>query len=248
MFFFGFGGLSILIAIALCVHVVRSGRELYWLWIILIFQPLGGLVYFVAIVLPELMGGRTARRIGQTARETLDPGKAYRQARTAYDDSPTVANAIRLAQAASGQGQHAEAEALYREAARGVHADDPTLLLGRANALIELGRHAEALSVLETLRNDVDKGRSPNAALALGRAYEGLGRNSEADTAYEWAVERLPGLEAISRYAAFKARTGRRGEAETMLKEIDSRIARADPTFRKEGRAWRALAAEALGS
>ena len=50
----------------------------------------------------------------------------------------------------------------------------------------------------------------------------------------------------MARYAAFLARTGRRDEAQTTLKEIDRRIARADPTFRKEGRAWRTLAAEAL--
>ncbi|MDR3513640.1 MAG: tetratricopeptide repeat protein [Caulobacteraceae bacterium] len=244
---FLFGGLSLLLAIALAVHVVRSGRELYWLWIILVFQPLGGLVYLFAIVLPELMGGRTARRIGRTARETLDPNRAWREAKAAYDDTPTVANGMRLAQAAAGLGRYAEAEALYREAAQGVHADDPTLLLGRANALIELGRFAEALAVLEALGQDADRGRTPQAALALGRAYEGLGRYVEADTAYEWSVERLPGLEAISRYAAFQARTGKRDAAEAALKEIDRRIARADPAFRKEGRAWRALAAEAIG-
>jgi hypothetical protein len=243
---FALGGLSLLFSLALCVHVVRSGRELFWLWIIILAQPLGGLVYLVAVVLPEVSGGTRARRLGMAARETLDPGRAYREAKAAYDDTPTVANAMRLAQSAAGLGRHGEAEALFRQAAQGIHADDPVLLLGRANALIELGRFAEALGVLETLGQDADRGRSPQAALALGRAYEGLGRFGEAETAYDWAVERLPGLEAISRQAAFLARTGRRAEAEAALTEIDRRIARADPTFRKEGRAWRALAAAAM--
>jgi hypothetical protein len=245
---FLFGGFALLLTIALCIHVVRTGREFFWLWIIILAQPIGGLVYLVAIVLPELLGGRTARRLGQATRQTLDPNRAYREAKASYDDSPTVANGMRLAQAAAGLGRHGEAEALFREAAQGVHADDPALLLGRANALIELGRFAEALPLLDALGQDADRGRTPQAALALGRAYEGLGRDGEADTAYEWATERQPGLEAISRYAAFLARTGRRDEARTMLAEIDRRIARANPTFRKEGRAWRALAAEALNT
>ena len=46
---------------------------------------------------------------------------------------------------------------------------------------------------------------------------------------------------------AFLARTGRKAEAQDLLVEIDRRIARADPTFRKEARTWRALAAEAIG-
>jgi hypothetical protein len=243
---FLFGGLALILTIVLCIHVVRTGRELFWLWIIILAQPIGGLIYLVAIVLPELFGGRTARRIGQAARQTLDPMRAYREAKAAHDDTPTVANAMRLAQASSALGRPDEAEALYREAAQGIHADDPTLLLGRANALIELGRFAEALAVLEVLGADEGRGRTPQAALALGRAYEGLGRNAEAETAYEWAAERLPGLEAMSRQAAFLARTGRRAEAADLLQEIDRRIERADPTFRKEARAWRALAAEAF--
>jgi hypothetical protein len=56
----------------------------------------------------------------------------------------------------------------------------------------------------------------------------------------------LPGLEGLARYAAFLARTGRRQEAEDNLAEIDRRLQRANPQFRREGRAWRDLAAQAL--
>ncbi|HEX4180081.1 MAG TPA: hypothetical protein VHY32_04775 [Caulobacteraceae bacterium] len=240
-------GLSLIVAILLCVHVVRTNQNMYWLWLILMLQPLGGLIYFVAIILPELFGGRTARRVGAAARQTLDPGRTYRAAKADYDDSPTVAHAMRLAAAAVTLGRHVEAEALYRGAAQGVHADDPALLLGHANALIELDRFAEALGELERLGQDADRGRTPQAALAMGRAYEGLGRLGEADTAYEWAAGLLPGLEAYGRYAAFLARSGRRAEAQEALAEMDRRIRSADPYFRREARVWRDLAASALG-
>ena len=42
-------------------------------------------------------------------------------------------------------------------------------------------------------------------------------------------------------------RTGRRAEAEDSLTEIDKRLERTNPRFRKEGRQWRDLAAEAIG-
>ena len=239
-------GVSLIFSVLLCVHVVRTNQNMYWLWLILAIPWLGGLVYVVAIILPDLLGGRTARRVGQTARQTLDPGRAYRTARADYDMSPTVAHAMRLAAAAMALGRPEEAETLYAEAAQGVHADDPALLLGHANALIELGRFAEALSALERLGQDTERGRTPQAALALGRAYEGLGRHSEADTAYDWAAGRLPGLEAYGRYAAFLARTGRTVEAREALAEMDRRIKSADPYFRREARTWRDLAAAAL--
>lgn len=155
---------------------------------------------------------------------------------------------FRLARAAAALGRHGEAESLYGQAAQGIHAEDPTLLLGRAVALIELGRFAEALGLLDLLGQDADKGRTPAAALALGRAYEGVGRMAEAESAYQWAVERLPGLEALGRYAAFMARTDRREEATEAIAEMDRRIAKANPQFRKEARGWRDLAAQALAA
>lgn len=243
---FGLIGLSLVFSVLLCVHVVRTGREMYWLFIILAFQPLGGVVYLVTQVVPGMIGGSTARRLQVAARETLDPTREYREAKTACEDTPTVRNQSRLAHAAAALGKHDEAERLFFQAAQGIHAEDPALLLGRANALLELGRFREALEVLEKLGKDQANGRTPTAAVALGRAYEGLGRVTEADTAYEWASERLPGFEGLARYTAFKARHGRRAEAQEALADMDKRLAKLNATFRKEARHWRDLAARAL--
>lgn len=240
-------GLSLVFSILLCVHVVRSGREMYWLFIILAFQPLGGVVYFIVNVLPELTGGSHARKLEQSARKALNPEGEYRDARARVEDSPTVANRMRLAAAAADLGRHDEAERMYAEAATGIHADDATLLLGRARALVELNRAAEALPILDRLGELGEAGRTPQAALIMGRAYEAMGRMTEADTAYQWAAGRLPGLEGLARYAAFLARTGRADEAREALAEIEKRTAKAASHFRKEARAWRDFAAQAVG-
>jgi hypothetical protein len=240
-------GLSLLISIALAVHVVRTGRELFWLWIILIFQPIGGLVYFLAIVLPEMTRGPGAQRLGATARAALDPMREYREAKAACDETPTVRNQSRLAAAAAELGRHEEAERLYALAAQGIHAEDPALLLGRAESLLELGRPGEALEVIQLIPGGetVDP-LAPAAVLALARAYEGLSRASEADATYAEAVQRMPGFEGLGRYAAYMARHGRKDDARNMLAEMDRRLTKLAPQFRKEGRHWRDLAAKAL--
>jgi hypothetical protein len=238
--------LSLLFSVVMCVHVVRSHQSIYWLWIILAIPWLGALVYLIVVVFPGLSQGPAARRIAAGARQAVDPTREYRAARTACEESPTVHNRMRLAKAAAELGRWDEAQYLYGEAAQGIHADDPALLLGRAVALIELGRHDEALALLDRLGEDGERGRTPPTALALGRAYEGLGRVREADVAYEWAAGRLPGLEGVGRYAAFLARHGRRAEAEDAIAEMDRRIAKANPQFRREGRTWRDLAARAM--
>jgi len=241
-------GLSFLIAIVLCVHVVRTGQQMYWLWIILAFQPIGGIVYFVAIIAPPWFGGRTAQKMGQAARKAIDPQREYREAARAVDDAATVANRVRLAVAASELGKHAEAEQLYADSLTGMYADDPQLLLGRANALIELNRPGDALPLLEKLGETPNGGRTAHTMLALGRVYHALGREEQAETALRWAADNYPGFEGIARYAAFLARMDRKDEARAQLVEIDKRLSKTHAHFRKEAKGWRDFAAQAIAS
>jgi hypothetical protein len=231
--------------VALCVHVVRTHQQMYWLWIIIMVPGLGALVYFIAVVLPELMGGTTARRMGAAALGALDPGRAYREAKAAYDDTPTVQNSMKLAEAACGMDRWAEAEGLYATAARGLYADDPALLLGRAHALVELNRPAEALVSLDQLQTQ--GGRPPQADLLRARAEHALGHTAAADKAYAVAVERLPGLEALARQAVFLAQTGRKDEAQDLLNEINKRLPKTQAHFRVIARHWRDFAAAGMG-
>lgn len=240
-------GLSLIFSIGLCVHAVRTGQNYFWLWIILLFQPLGGVVYLVAIVLPSIMGGTAVRKAGQAARDTLDPTRDYRRAKAEVEETPTVHNRMRLAAAAGELGRWDEAEAQYRVAAQGVHAEDPALMSGLAQSLTELGRFEEALPILQRLGQDGDPGHTPQLGLLFARVYEGLGRLREADDYFRTGGLRVPGLEGLGRYAAFMARNGRTAEAREMLEEIDRRLARTNPRFQREGRVWRDLAAKAMG-
>ncbi|MEZ5995212.1 MAG: hypothetical protein R3C25_05615 [Hyphomonadaceae bacterium] len=238
---------SYLPALLCGIHVVRTGRELYWLWILVIAGPLGAAIYFIAIIVPELLGGRTARGVGKAARQALDPERDYRNALRALDDTPTVGNRMKLAQAASALGRWQDAEAQWALCAEGQWAEDPAILLGHAHALLELERWNEALQRLEQLKALGREGETPVAVLAFARAYEGLGRNDEADNAYRFAADRVPGLEAGGRYVAFMARAGRRQDAEIGLAELDRRLQKIAPPLRAEARIWRDLAARALG-
>jgi hypothetical protein len=229
------------------IHVVRSGRELYWLWIFVIAGPLGAGIYFIAILLPELMGGRTARTVGKAARQALDPERDYRNAMRALEDTPTIGNRMKLAQAAAALGRWTDSEAQWALCVTGHWAEDPVILLGHANALLELERWSEALKRLEQVNALGREGETPSVVLAFARAYEGLGRNAEAEDAYRFAADRVPGLESGARYVAFMAKTGRREDAEIGLGEIERRLAKIAGPLRGEARVWRDMAAKALG-
>ncbi len=229
------------------IHAVRTGRAQLWLFVLVIAPGLGPIIYFFAEIVPEMLGGRTARKLGSAARHALDPERAYREAKRALDDTPTVGNQMKLAQAAAAVGRWQEAEAAWTQAGQGHFADDPAILLGHANALLELNRFDDALKKLDALRALGKVGETPSVALAYGRACEGLGRANDADEAYRFAADRVPGLEAGARYVAFLAKTGRKADAETGFGEIERRFAKISPALRAEARPWRDMAARAIG-
>jgi hypothetical protein len=242
-----FAGLIYYIPSIICgVHAVRSGQQLYWVWILAIGGPIGAAVYFFAIMMPDLAGGRTARRVGQVARQALDPERDYRLARAALDDTPTVGNRMKVAQAAAALGRWDDAETQWAQCVTAHWAEDPIILMGHANALLELGRFQEALARLEQVKALGREGETPQVALAFARALEGLGRFDEADAPYRYAADRVPGLEAGGRYVAFLAKAGRKDDARIGLEELDRRLGKIAPPLRPEARRWRDLAARTM--
>jgi hypothetical protein len=229
------------------IHVLRTGREMFWLWLFIIGPMIAPAFYLFAVLIPEWMGGRTARGLGRATQQALDPDRDYRNAMRALEDTPTIGNRMKVAQAAAALGRWDNAEAQWAQCVDSHWAEDPAVLMGHANALLELGRNQEALARLEQLKNLGREGETAVVALAFARAYEGLGRNQEADDAYRFAADRVPGLEAGGRYVAFMAKAGRRQDAETGLAELDRRLQKIAPPLRAEARVWRDIAAKALG-
>lgn len=229
------------------IHVLRTGREMFWLWLFIIGPLIAPAFYLFAVLIPEWMGGRTARGLGRATQQALDPDRDYRNAMRALEETPTIGNRMKVAHAAAALGRWDDAEAQWAQCVDSHWAEDPAVLMGHANALLELGRYQEALTRLDQLKKLGREGETPVVALAFARAYEGLGRDQEADDAYRFAADRVPGLEAGGRYVAFMAKLGRREDAEIGLAELERRLTKIAPPLRAEARVWRDIAAKALG-
>ncbi|MGE3301481.1 MAG: hypothetical protein AB7M12_00015 [Hyphomonadaceae bacterium] len=243
-----FGPLAIVLSIVCGAHAVRTGRPVFWIWLFIFAPGLGPAIYVIAELLPEWLGGRTANRLRAGITKALEPEREYRAAKEAVYEGPSAGARLRLGHAAMALKRYEEAETQFRQAAQGQFADDPAILMAHAAALLELRRWEEALQRMEAVLAQGAPGRTPQAALAFARAYEGLGRLEEAEAPYRFAVERMPGLEAAARYVAFLARAGRKEETREGMTEIDRRLAKTPAHFRAEARAWRDMAAAAAAS
>ena len=101
--------LSVLLQIACAVHVVRTGRPLYWIFILLVGSFLGIAVYLFAEVLPNLGNSPTARRAVRGVRNRIDPEHGKRRASRNLEIADTLDNRRRLAEQSMASGDYQQA-------------------------------------------------------------------------------------------------------------------------------------------
>ena len=127
-----------------------------------------------------------------------------------------------------------EAENVSR-AALTLHVSQPAVSRQVRDLEAELG-----FPLLERTARSVRLTESGRIFLIEARAV--LQRVDEADRAYRESMERLPGLEAVARYAAFLRGIGRNGEARELIADIERRTSSTQGPFRREAQAWLDLA------
>jgi hypothetical protein len=239
-------GILELIAIACAVHVVRTGRPYYWIYMLIGMPGIGTVVYFFAEIMPELMQTRTARQTAAGVARAINPGKGMREALRRVEITPTAENKAFLAEQYLLAGRAAEAAALYRDALVGVHATDPGMMLGLARALFAQGDTAETEIVLDKLREANPDYNTPDGHLLYIRSLEDQGKIAAALEEYRALTVYYPGQEARCRYAMLLLRSGRADEARRMFGEICQLIEYGPRYQRRAQRAWHDIARRSL--
>ena len=80
-------GLHVLVALFFAIHALRSGRQMYWLFILFSFPLLGSVAYFFVEYLPELRFNRTARGAASAVTKFINPDGELRDAQRAFDQT-----------------------------------------------------------------------------------------------------------------------------------------------------------------
>jgi hypothetical protein len=219
-------GLHVLVALFFAVHVIRTHQQMYWLMILFMFPGLGSIVYFLAVYLPNSRIQHGARKVASVAAKTLDPNRELREARAAFDYTPTAQNQMRLAAAQLEAGDAAEAAATYEACLQGVFAGDLEIRYGAARATLACGRAAAAVGHLELIRKTDVNFRAEQVALLLAQALAAAGRNDEAKLEFEFALTRFGSFAARAEFAIWAANAGQAALAQELNAELRRTIER----------------------
>jgi hypothetical protein len=239
---------DILLAVACVVHIARTGRPYFWIYIVLLLPVVGAIAYVAAELVPSLLQGPAGQKAATRTRQLLDPDRAYREAKRDLQVSPTPHAMCALAAACVERKAYDEAIALYRGALTGMHADAPDIMDRMARALFLKGDLVGTVATLDALRAKNPSYRSTEAHMIYAQALETLGRAAEALDEYQALAGYYSGEEARLRYALLLKRLGRASEARQLLEQIASVPELAPRHYARAQRAWIELAREALAA
>ncbi len=230
--------LSILIQACLIVHVIKTGRNMMWIWAIALLPLVGSIAYAAVEILPDIAGGRTARRAKTGVQRMIDPDRDLRRASAEVEVSGNVDARRRLAEELFDRGQYDSAIDVYQSGLKGIFEHDPTLLLGLARAQFGQREFAAAQATLERLQQHNPEFKSVDAQLLYARALEELNSLDAAEAAYAALAPGYPGAEARLRYGLLLKRRGKLPEAQSVLKEILDGARLGPPHYRKAQAQW----------
>src|SRR5262245_35384868 len=108
-----------LVQLGLIVHVVKTGRPFYWLWILFAAPAIGGLAYFLIEIAPDLRGPGGGGGFSWKTRSMR-----IRELRAELEETDTVKLRLRLASELLADKQPAEACKITEECLTGVWRDD----------------------------------------------------------------------------------------------------------------------------
>jgi hypothetical protein len=228
------------------LHVVRSGQERYWIYLIIALPGLGCLIYFLGIMLPELLGSHRGRRTLKRVHDRIDPERHLRALRDELEVCDSRITRMNLAEELLRLNLAEEAESHYQAALRGTDAQAPDILLGLAKARFAQGNAAGCKQTLEQLIANNPSYRSAEGHLLFARALDALEDNAKAEEEYRALVTYYSGPEAQYRYALLLRRLGRQQEALAQLQQIHNHARRSPKHYRNLHQQWLSLSQQEL--
>jgi len=232
------GALAFLVAVACCVHAVRTGRPNLWLFLLIATPGIGALIYFLAEILPDLRHNRAAGKVKADVSRMIDPDRDYREAAEELAEVETVATLTQMARQLAERERYGEAAELLERCLAGPHAHDPDTLIRLAEMRFRDGDHQTALKALDDVQEHHPGYKSETGHLLYARAEEALGRDNDALTSYESLATYATGEEPRVRYGLLLRKLGRTDEAHAVFEDVVRRVDRASRVYRKSQREW----------
>jgi hypothetical protein len=229
---------SLILQVVAIIHYIRRRPELYWLYIIIFLGPLGAVLYFIFVALPDVKSTSQIFR-------GIPRGKRIGELEFAVLDNPSAENYEELGALYMDQGNLELARASFDKA---VAAPFSTLDSIYRRALCALGLRDTPAAVPDLERvvakePDYDFHRAEGL---LAHAYAQTGQKDKAEALFLKAISASTLSETYLNFAELLASEGRNAEARQWAQKVLAKERAMPDYLRRRERKWFQSANELL--
>ena len=208
-----------MILVIICViHIIKTGRDRYWIWLV-VFIPVAGMAAYLFIeVLPDLTRNK---KVTANVTKIINPGKTVRDLEDRLRLLDSVANRVDLADEYVKIKRYKEAMELYEKCLEGIHAKDIDILRKTANAAYLAKDYEKTREYILKIK-EISDGELPGYEMhqRLAQVYDKTGNTEKADEEYRNAIDTYNHIETIYNYGKFLLGKGRNEEAKQQFEKI----------------------------
>lgn len=220
------------------IHVLKTKRDMYWIFILIIAPGIGSAAYFLMEILPEMRQSRTARVVAGGLADAVAPERRLRQLQEQLEIADTAETRRLLGEELIRHNRAAEAVKIVEPALSGVHDQDPSLLLILAEAYFGSGEASRALETLDRLQEHNPGFQSREGHMLYARCLEALGRDQEAIEEYRSLIGYALGPEAQVRLGLLLQKQGQTADAKQAFAEAVRTYGKRRRQLDPQAREW----------
>jgi hypothetical protein len=219
-------------------HVLKTGRDRSWVWVLVIAPGIGSAASFVMEILPEIQQSRTARKVAGGVVDAVAPDRRVRALQDQLEITDTADTRRLLAEELIRLNRAREAAKIVEPALVGVHAQDPALLLVLAEAFYKSGEPSRALATLDRLQEHNPGFQSRDGHMLYANALEAMDRDQEAIDEYRSLIGYALGPEAQVRLGLLLKKHGQDEQARVAFAEAVRTYGKRRRQLDPQAREW----------
>lgn len=249
--------ISVVIQVLLAVHVVRSGRDRYWVFIVILFPLAGCLFYVVMAVIPDALTSRSTAKVIRSVKNRVNPDGSLKQLKEELLISETSQNYLAVANEYCRLGQYHSAVEHFQKALSGIFSGDEKIMYQLAQAQYAAGDACGCVDTIDRVSRDKTRYQSANNQprfqsqeihLLCARALADAGNRERARREFEQLIEYYSGPQTRYYYAKMLQAEHQNRDAVAQLENIILLARRSKPHYRKYLKHCLVLAARELKS
>ncbi len=216
-----FLALPYLLQLLCLIHILKSHKDTFWIWIIIMIPYAGGIAYLLVELLPSVISRRRVYKIQNKIANIIRPGKNLETLHQNSIFSPTHENLMDYADALYNNGNFDKALDIYTKQNNGIFKNDPNLIYKISLSLYYLNKYKDALQILLPLKT-----KNSNIKIKIDLLYlliiENFEEHEKIKNEYEIAIKKNQDKEITIQYIKYLAYKSDKTELDVIFRNLHS--------------------------